>query len=123
LCGFGFKSPYYYPELKYEGSFYAIKQHFLDDYKELIDSQFNGIVRVRFHVNCRGEAGNYQIETYNLNYKDISSKNKTSQYFLTKTKELQSWIPGKDEDGDSVNSHKFLSFRIVKGELTEILPK
>lgn len=123
LCGFGFKSPYYYPELKYEGDFYVIKQHFLVDYKDKIETGFNGIVKVRFQVNCKGEAGNYHLETYSLNYKDISNENKTSLFFLKKTKQLQAWIPGKDDGGDQVNSHKFLSFRIVDGDLKEILPK
>ena len=122
LCGGGLH-PYYYPQLSYKGSFYAIKEHFYTNYKEVNYSNNTGIVKIRFHVNCKGETGNYKVETYSLDYNSIKMESQITQQLLRLTKELKDWIPGKDAGGDFVNSHKFFAFKIIEGQLTEILPK
>ncbi|PCJ01438.1 MAG: hypothetical protein COB15_00510 [Flavobacteriales bacterium] len=122
LCGGGLY-PYYHPDLNYEGSFYAIKEHFKTNYRAVSIGNNSGIVKVRFHVNCKGETGNYKVETYSFDYELIEMNNQITDQLLGLTKNLKKWIPGKDEEGELINSHKFFAFKIVKGQLTEILPK
>ena len=48
---------------------------------------------------------------------------KITKQLLNISKTLDDWIPAYDEDGNSVNSHKFFAFKIVNGKLIDILPK
>jgi len=122
LCGGGLK-PYYRTGLSYEGDFYAIKEYFKTNYKAIKSGENSGIVKIQFHVNCKGEAGNYKLEAYSFDYQLLEINSEITSQFLELTKGLNEWIPGKDEDGEAVNSHKFFAFKIVEGVLTEILPK
>ncbi|WP_024741906.1 hypothetical protein [Tenacibaculum maritimum] len=119
----GKKWPYYYPTLEYKGGFYEIKKHYFNNYRTIVSPNNSGIVKIRFNINCKGISGNFHLETYSLEYKNtVISKKITDQLFFL-TKSLNNWIPGRDEDGETVNSHKFLAFRIVNGKLIDILPK
>ena len=122
LCS-GEKRPYYYPSLKYKGDFYEIKKHYYSNYKTIESLNNNGIVKIRFNINCKGESGNYFLETYNMDYKSILMSENITKQLLNLTKDLNDWIPAYNVDGNSINSHKFFAFKIVKGVLTDILPK
>tara|TARA_B100000809_G_scaffold222378_1_gene231305 strand:+ start:5064 stop:5504 length:441 start_codon:yes stop_codon:yes gene_type:complete len=122
LCGGGLY-PYYHPQLNYEGSFYAIKEHFYTNYKAVDSGSNNGIVKIRFHVNCNGETGNFKTETYGFDYNSNEMDSQITQQLLALTQELENWIPAKDENGEALNSHKFFAFKIRDGQLTDILPK
>jgi len=115
--------PYYHPQLNYKGSFYAIKEHFKTHYKPIKTGNNTGIVRVRFQVNCKGETGNYNVATYSFNYELIAINTQITAQLLELTKGLKDWIPAKDDDKKIVNSHKFFAFKIVNGQLIDILPK
>ncbi len=122
LCS-GKKRPYYHPTLNYNGGFYEIKKHYYNNYKSIVSTNNTGIVKVRFNINCEGKTGNYFMESYSLNYKNITISKKISEQFLNLTKNLRGWIPAHDEDGNRINSHKFFAFKIINGKLTDILPK
>lgn len=125
LCK-GQNFPYYHPELKYEGGFWEIKQHFLKDYPQSLWNGLDkntGIVVVQFKVNCIGESGDFKLFSTDFKYQRMKLDSRIEDYFSQKAKELQRWIPAKDENGKTVNSHKFFSFRVEKGKLIEILPK
>lgn len=115
--------PYYYPELKYEGDFYAIKEHFYGKYTPVKEGINTGIIRIRFQVNCEGKAGNYEIETYDTNYRKIEIEPSIKTQLMELTQELNRWIPAKNEDGEEVNSHKFFAFRLLDGKIIDIQPK
>ena len=122
LCNGGLQ-PYYRTGLSYKGDFHAIKEHFKINYKAVNTGENSGIVRIQFHVNCKGQTGNYKVEAYSLDYELIEMNNQITNQFIELTKGLNEWIPGKDGDGETVNSHKFFAFKIIEGQLTEILPK
>lgn len=115
--------PYYYPELKYEGDFYAIKEHFKEYYQPVLASDNSGMVRIRFQVNCKGESGNFSVDTYNSNFEEIEVNKEIVTQLVELTRALKGWIPAKNEDGEPVNSHKFFAIRIENGNLMEIMPK
>lgn len=123
LCGLGILRPYYYPQLNYEGEFYAIKEAYKEKYREVISLNNTGIIKIRFHVNCQGETGNFLVETYSLDYEPYTLDVQISDQLLKITQGLNGWIAAIDEDGETVNSHKFLSFRVVDGKIINILPK
>jgi hypothetical protein len=126
LCNDESVYPYYYPELKYKGDFWEIKQHYQSTYpttKFQVLKNNSGIVTVQFKVNCKGQTGDFKILQCDSDYHPITLNKEITDYLMTKTKELKDWIPPKDEEGNIVNSHKFFSFRIKEGILLEILPK
>lgn len=123
LCGIGFMQPYYFTSLEYEGGFYAIKEKYHQQYQAIKEGNNSGVVKILFYVNCRGEAGEYKMETYDFNYQKTDLNPNLTSQLMSITKQLNQWIPGKDEGGNTVNSLKFLAFRIVNGEITEIMPK
>ena len=122
LCS-GKKYPYYHPTLEYEGGFYEIKKHYYSNYKTIELSNNTGIVKINFSINCEGESGNYFLETYDMGYESNVMSKKITKQLLNISKTLDDWIPAYDEDGNSVNSHKFFAFKIVNGKLIDILPK
>ncbi len=122
LCP-GKKHPYYYPNLRYNGDFYEIKAHYYNNYRTISLPNNTGVVKIMFSVNCKGKSGNYFLETYSLNYNNIIINKKITEQLINLTKTLNDWIPALDEDGESVNSHKFFAFKIIDGKLTDILPK
>ena len=126
LCDDKNTYPYYHPKLRYEGGFLEIKNHFKSKYNENkynnIDNN-SGIVTIQFVVNCKGEIGKYETQSCDLNYSETEVNEELVLDLLNLTKELKRWIVAIDENNTRINSHSFLSFRIEKGKLTEILPK
>jgi hypothetical protein len=122
LCS-GIKRPYYFPTLEYKGDFYKIKNHFFNNYTTIQLPNNNGIVKIRFHVNCKGETGNFFTDTYSLDYKKTTINKDITEQLLNLTKSLKDWIPARNEEGENINSHKFFAFKIIKGDLIDILPK
>ena len=122
LCS-GSKRPYYYPTLKYEGNFYKIKNHFFNNYKTIQFPNSNGIVKIRFNINCKGETGNFFIDTYSLDYKNKTINKEITEQLLNLTKDLKDWVPARNDEGEMINSHKFFAFKIIEGKLIDILPK
>jgi len=125
LCAKGEMQPYYYPELKYEGDLLAITSHFIKDYnsKKNINSTSNsGILTIQFQVNCKGETGNYIVKMVDFDFKETNINKEIVNEILTFTKGLNNWIPAIAEDGEIVNSHKFLTFKIKNSKIIEIYP-
>lgn len=81
--------PYYDPILNYKGGFYEIKKIFFDHYEAVYLPNNNGIVKVIFNINCKGKAGNYTLETYSLNYKNIEINENITSQILKLTKSLE----------------------------------
>ena len=126
LCGDQKTNPYYYPELKYKGGFWEIKNHFFSNYEEnkFINLENNtGILTIQFVINCEGKMGRFQVQSCDLNYRKVLLNPIIINKLLDSTKLLNQWIVAKDENDFKVNSHAFLSFRIENGIITEILPK
>ena len=122
LCGIGILKPYYVTGLDYHGEIYAIEQAFNKNYVPPTDNN-TGIVKIRFQVNCHGDTGNFQYESYNLEYEKMDLNDSIEIQIRKITRGLDEWIPGRNDAGENVNSFKFLSFRLDNGIITEILPK
>lgn len=127
LCGDQLTHPYYHPELRYTGGFWEIKNHFQTNYQESKYTNLennSGVVTIQFVVNCAGKTGKFVTQSCDLNYSENQVNSLIVDDLLHLTKELTNWIAAKDDDTKvKVNSHTFLSFRVVNGKITEILPK
>lgn len=126
LCADQQTQPYYYPELRYAGGFWEIKNHFQTNYQETkyVNLENNsGIVTIQFVVNCEGKTGRFVTQSCDLNYSENQVNPLIVEHLLKLTMALNSWVVAKDEMKTKVNSHTFLSFRLVNGKITEILPK
>lgn len=122
LCGLGITKPYYYTGLKYVGEIYQIEKEIRNKYNRVYTNN-NGIARVRFKVNCEGLIGDLYYEEYDMQYRPTELNDSIKLQLIDGVSNLSQWIPGTNDDGDPVNSHSFLSFRIMNGEIIEILPK
>lgn len=80
-------------------------------------------MRIKFIVNCKGEVGNLEVETYSLSYKKTILNRKIVEQFFYLIEGLKDWIPAVDSKGERVDSFKFYAFKIVDGKLKDILPK
>ncbi|MCB9202360.1 MAG: hypothetical protein H6604_04835 [Flavobacteriales bacterium] len=125
LCGDSTLIPYYFPELSYRPDFHEVKKYFSENYSaEKFKNAPNntGMIHIVFWVNCKGETGNYSIETFDYDYKYCEMDENLKQFFLDLTKNLKVWktIP---ENEKYLNFHKFYIFKVKNGELVEILPK
>ncbi|PHR30303.1 MAG: hypothetical protein COA38_10730 [Fluviicola sp.] len=118
--------PYYrYPDLN-ERSFREIKNHFREDYSALNPSALannSGIITIQFKINCQGDVGKFSLATCDLTYVKNEINPMITDFFMEKVKSMGGWKEAIDDDGNSGNAHKFYSFRIVNGTITEILPK
>lgn len=119
--------PYYqFPDLN-ERKFQEIKAYFQENYptEEMMKLADNsGIITIQFKLNCNGEAGLFTASSCDLNYIKNEVNAEIMNFFLQKAKDLGGWKPPvQSVNGPSLNAHKFYSFRIVMGEITEILPK
>lgn len=123
-CGLGVKYPYYYSGLFYQGELFAISEVYKNKYIPITNSIKNtGIITVFFDVNCFGVTSNFRTKCLDSNYLNYDMDFRIVQQVITIAKSLDNWHPGVDIDGCKINSFMFLSFRIVEGQIVEILPK
>lgn len=118
--------PYYHPKLRYEGDFWAIKKHCYEGFSDETFASLpdnTGIVTIHFWVNCRGQSGDFQTECCRFDYKPAVVHERIVKRLTELVAQLHGWIPARFENGQEVNSHKFLSFHIRNGKLTDILPQ
>lgn len=118
--------PYYrYPNLN-KRSFHEIKNYFKENYARLNTGELknnSGIITIQFKINCQSDVGEFSVSTCDLSYVDNEINPMITDFLLEKVKKLGGWNEPIDDDGTPGNVHKFYSFRIVNGEITEILPK
>ena len=123
LCGLGILKPYYLTGLNYEGGMFAIKQKYKEEYITVKKGRNSGIVKIRFDVNCKGETGNFESETYNLKYESTTMNDSIVNQTVLIARNLNNWTPGINDDNENINSFKFLAIKVINGEIKEILPK
>ena len=81
-----------------------------------------GILHITFWVNCKGETGNYSMESFNFDYQYCVLNDKIKQRILELVQSLKIWKPIA-EDQLIQNFHQYYIFKIKNGEITDILPK
>ena len=81
----------------------------------------SGYLNFRFIVNCKGEAGAYVIHENDLNLEPKQFDPDLVNQLLDITIGLEKWNPNFMR-GEERDSYMYLSYRIEKGDITEIIP-
>lgn len=114
-----------YPYFFYRrGRLFDIRQVVEREYKPFALPGQSGLIRFRFVVNCRGEAGRFEVLELDENYKKCSFDPRIVHQLSTicQTK-LSGWEPGKPNgETEPVDTVCLLTFRLKDGLITEIFP-
>jgi hypothetical protein len=70
-----------------------------------------------------GETGNFEFETYTLNYESTTINDSIVNQIVLIARKLNNWIPETNDDNENINSFKFIAVKVINGEIKEILPK
>ncbi len=105
----------------YLGEKSTILNTFKSKYKPIKEKDQNGLVRIRFIINCEGKAGRFRILQSDYSYQEIEFDKRISTQLMDLTKGIQNWkILYKNEV--PVDYYMYLIFKIKNGQLSEILP-
>ncbi|MEL7002345.1 MAG: hypothetical protein AAFN93_06370 [Bacteroidota bacterium] len=86
------------------------------DHKEYQDS---GYLNFRFHINCRGEVGNIEVNELNADLEIDDMTDELVDKLIDLTRESDNW---ELFAGGENNYYMYLNFKIKDGEIVEILP-
>ena len=103
---------------QYKGEKAAIEKSFED---MALPSSLNGMIRVRFIVNCKGEAGRFQLDGWDSEYAPLIINEATASGFIERLSQLNGWFP-LTQRGQQVDYYLYLTFQITDGKIIEILP-
>ena len=112
---------YAFNEKTHEGEKGTLIQHFQKGYKAVKNSKESGLIRIRFIVNCKGEAGRFRVLSMDSEYQRKEFSKKITNQLLTLTKSLKSWKPMQAR-GNFRDYYQYLMFKIEDGQLIEIMP-
>jgi hypothetical protein len=106
---------------RYKGEKTKLFKTFQKNFIATHEESQNGLIRIRFIVNCKGETGRFRILESDFNYAKFHFKDNIKNQLLEITKKLDGWELLKIKN--QVNDYyQYLIFKIEKGQLIEILP-
>jgi len=106
--------------LQYEGEKTALCKRFKEAYRPVETAQ-SGWIRIRFIVNCQGQAGRYRMIGSDLDYQEQIFDERITDQLLKIAKSLDGWAV-LSKDGKRRDYYQYLIFKINNGDLTDILP-
>jgi len=104
-----------------EGEKAYITAYFKKKWDQKKYAKISGYVTVRFFIHKTGRAGKFRTEMMDLDLQGIPLSKKLSDELIGLTRGLGNWKPLMYE-GTSYGYYTWLSLKIVKGEIKEILP-
>lgn len=81
----------------------------------------SGFLNLRFHLNCKGEIGNVEINELDTDYKKTELNSGMVKQLVNLSIAKENWIP-MEQEGKTFDSYMYLIFKIEDGEVLEILP-
>lgn len=105
----------------YIGEKLKILNIFKSKYQPISDDNQNGLVRIRFVVNCKGKAGRFRVLQSDNDYQKTEFNQTITSQILSITKQINNWKILYKE-GNSVDYYMYLIFKIKEGYIIEILP-
>ena len=105
----------------YSGEKSRVLNTFKTNYKPRRDKKENGLIRIRFIVNCEGKAGRFRVLQSDFDYQEKEFNKEIVSQLLNITKGIENWDVFKRNEMP-IDYYMYLIFKITNGELTEILP-
>lgn len=105
----------------YSGEKTQILNTFKSKYQPISDKKENGLIRIRFIVNCEGKAGRFRVLQSDYDYQEKEFDKEIVSQLLIITKGIENWVVFKRNEVP-VDYYMYLIFKITDGQLTEILP-
>ncbi|GLR19151.1 hypothetical protein GCM10007940_37670 [Portibacter lacus] len=112
---------YYFKYPSFDGGLYRLKQIFDERYTPIKFGKNNGLVKLKFVINCEGKVGRLQIEEMDIDFRERSLNPQIRNQIVDIFNGAGDWIPGERRN-ETVDAFKFLIFRIKDGEIDEIYP-
>ncbi len=105
----------------YKGEKSRILNAFKTKYEPITGNNQNGLIRIRFIINCEGKAGRFRVLQSDYNYQQIEFDKRIVAQLLDLTKGIENWeVLYRSEI--PVDYYMYLIFKISDGQLTEFLP-
>jgi hypothetical protein len=108
-------------EMQYEGEKFALDNMFNSQFKTDPAIKDSGMIRIRFIVNCKGESGRFRMISSGYDYKEKLIDKAITDQLMSITKNLKGWKI-LSEKGSPKDYYQYLIFKIVDGQIKEILP-
>ena len=105
----------------YSGEKSRIINTFKTNYEQITDRKENGLIRIRFIVNCEGKSGRFRVLQSDYYYQEKEFDKEIVSQLLNITKGIENWEVYKRNEVP-VDYYMYLIFKITNGQLTEILP-
>jgi len=83
--------------------------------------QVNGIITIRFVVNCKGQTDRFRVKQIDKDYKEAKFDKELVRHLLDITKRTNGWMPGISE-GKPIDSYVHINFIFENGNLKYITP-
>lgn len=104
----------------YHGGNRAIKLH-IDERFDSHEFKDSGYLTFRFIMNCKGEVGRFIVEEVDLSFNESSFDKKLVKELLEITSSMDNWRPLCFHD-ENKDVYMFVTYKIVNGQIMEILP-
>ena len=105
----------------YVGEKPTLVNAFKTKFKALPGKDQNGLIRIRFIVNCKGQAGRFRVLQSDLDYNETEFDDRIISQLIKITKDIKDWVVLHRQD-EPVDYYHYLIFKIVDGQIIEILP-
>ena len=80
----------------------------------------NGMLNLRFIINCKGEVGDMEVNQLNNDYQLTEMNNDLVEEIVQLTAKKENWTISNDESEN--DKYMYLIFRLKNGKIIEILP-
>lgn len=99
----------------------SLRSYFFTNYDSNGIINDSGYITIRFVINCQGEAGRFKITELGLDYQEKKFNSKLVNQLFSLVQQAREWNPSLR--GNIPNdSYIYYTFKIINGELVEILP-
>ncbi len=105
----------------YAGEKPSLVKAFETKYVPIKSKDQNGLIRIRFIVNCEGKAGRFRVLQSDLDYQETKFDKRITAQLLQITKDIKEWVVLYKND-KPIDYYYYLIFKIIDGQITEILP-
>lgn len=106
---------------RYQGEKPALERTFAKDYDATKAKKESGLIRIRFLVNCQGQAGRFRLIGMDEQYQEKSFDASITDQLLAITKNLDGWEAMENRNGPT-DYYLYLIFKIKDGAIAEIIP-